>query len=212
MKVSRSPCAGTETDGWCCGAAGSCCPTPTSTVAEPLTAPTASKLNWLRAAVLGASDGIVSVASVVVGVGAATTSMKAVVLPALAILVGGALSMAAGEWASVWTQRDGQLALVKRKLFQHADLAKPWQSALASMLSFAGWGSIPLLTAAFSAWAWRLLFVGSAALAALFLAGFLAAWESDGPTGKGMARTVIGGVIAMAVTYGIGRLAGVAGL
>jgi VIT1/CCC1 family predicted Fe2+/Mn2+ transporter len=76
----------------------------------------ASKLNWLRAAVLGANDGIVSVAGLVVGVAASTQNdPKAVAMAAVAGVAAGALSMAAGEYVSVSTQRDTEAALIAKE-------------------------------------------------------------------------------------------------
>lgn len=77
------------------------------------------KLNWLRAGVLGANDGIVSVAGIVVGVAGATTDSTVIATAGIAGLVAGALSMAGGEYVSVSTQRDterAQLRLEKREL------------------------------------------------------------------------------------------------
>src|SRR5690349_24650361 len=68
------------------------------------------RAGWLRAAVLGANDGIVSTASLVLGVVAAGESTRAVVTAGIAGLVAGALSMAAGEYVSVSSQRDAELA------------------------------------------------------------------------------------------------------
>jgi vacuolar iron transporter family protein len=70
----------------------------------------ANKLNWLRAAVLGANDGIVSTASLVLGVAAAGASGTAIVTAGIAGLAAGALSMAAGEYVSVSSQRDAEEA------------------------------------------------------------------------------------------------------
>jgi len=72
-------------------------------------------LNWLRAAVLGANDGIVSTAGLVMGVAGATTDRKAILIAGLAGLVAGALSMAAGEYVSVSTQRDTEQALLAKE-------------------------------------------------------------------------------------------------
>jgi VIT1/CCC1 family predicted Fe2+/Mn2+ transporter len=72
----------------------------------------ASRLNWLRAGVLGANDGIVSVAAIVVGVAGATTNNPAILAAGLAGLVGGAISMALGEYVSVSSQRDTQKTLI----------------------------------------------------------------------------------------------------
>jgi VIT1/CCC1 family predicted Fe2+/Mn2+ transporter len=69
-----------------------------------------SRIGWLRAAVLGANDGIVSTASLVVGVAAAGTARKDILLAGVAGLVAGALSMAAGEYVSVSSQEDTEQA------------------------------------------------------------------------------------------------------
>ncbi|WP_417618504.1 VIT1/CCC1 transporter family protein [Parasphingorhabdus sp.] len=68
------------------------------------------RVGWLRAAVLGANDGIVSTASLVVGVAAAATSPQTILLTAFAGLVAGAMSMAAGEYVSVSSQADSERA------------------------------------------------------------------------------------------------------
>ncbi|MHA7175793.1 VIT1/CCC1 transporter family protein [Arthrobacter sp. Sr24] len=72
----------------------------------------AQRLNWLRAGVLGANDGIVSVAAVVVGVAGATQSTGPILTAGMAALVGGAVSMALGEYVSVSSQSDSQKALI----------------------------------------------------------------------------------------------------
>jgi vacuolar iron transporter family protein len=71
-----------------------------------------NRLNWLRAGVLGANDGIVSVAGIVVGVAGATSQRAPVFVAGVAGLVAGALSMAAGEYVSVNAQRDSQQAML----------------------------------------------------------------------------------------------------
>jgi len=71
------------------------------------------RLNWLRAGVLGANDGIVSVAGLVVGVAGATSERTAILTAGIAGLVAGALSMAGGEYVSVSTQRDTERAMLK---------------------------------------------------------------------------------------------------
>ncbi len=82
---------------------------------EPHDEGIAARLNWLRAGVLGANDGIVSVAAIVVGVAAATPSIGPIVTAGLAGLVGGALPMAVGEYVSVSSQRDSQQALIAKE-------------------------------------------------------------------------------------------------
>ncbi|MET0715344.1 MAG: VIT family protein [Mycetocola sp.] len=75
----------------------------------------ASRLNWLRAGVLGANDGIVSVAAIVVGVAGATSAFFPILTAGMAGLVGGAISMALGEYVSVSSQRDSERALVAKE-------------------------------------------------------------------------------------------------
>ena len=68
------------------------------------------RVSWLRAAVMGANDGIVSTASLVIGVAAASASSETVLMAGIAGLVAGAMSMAAGEYVSVSSQRDAEQA------------------------------------------------------------------------------------------------------
>src|SRR5512134_161437 len=89
------------------------------------------RIGWLRAAVLGANDGIVSTASLIVGVAAADSSRASVLVAAVAGLVAGAMSMAAGEYVSVSSQSDTEQADVNREraelatdgAHEHAELA-----------------------------------------------------------------------------------------
>jgi VIT1/CCC1 family predicted Fe2+/Mn2+ transporter len=74
-----------------------------------------ARLNWLRAGVLGANDGIVSTAGIVIGVAAATTDRGAIATAGIAGLAAGAMSMAAGEYVSVSTQRDTEQALLSKE-------------------------------------------------------------------------------------------------
>jgi vacuolar iron transporter family protein len=83
--------------------------------AEPHTGSVSSKLNWLRAGVLGANDGIVSTAGIVVGVAAATMARGPILTAGVAGLVAGAVSMALGEYVSVSTQRDTEQALLSKE-------------------------------------------------------------------------------------------------
>ena len=82
---------------------------------EPHSGGTAGRLNWLRAAVLGANDGIVSVAGIVIGVAGATTNRGPIFTAGLAGLVAGAVSMALGEYVSVSSQRDSERAQIKQE-------------------------------------------------------------------------------------------------
>jgi VIT1/CCC1 family predicted Fe2+/Mn2+ transporter len=216
------------------------------------------RLNWLRAAVLGANDGIVSTAGIVMGVAGATTDRTSILIAGVAGLAAGALSMAAGEYVSVSTQRDSEMALlekervelrdepeeeleelagiyvekgltedlalqVARQLTEHDalgahaeaelgidpdDISSPWTAAWASMVSFILGALLPLLTITLVAAGARIpVTVGSVAVA-LALTGWASAKLSQGPAGRAVARNVGGGLLAMAVTYGIGSLLG----
>ncbi|MBM7438186.1 VIT family protein [Streptomyces sp. HB132] len=96
---------------------------------EPHGSGLGTRLNWLRAAVLGANDGVVSTAGLVVGVAGATGSRSTLLTAGLAGLLAGSMSMAAGEYVSVSTQRDSEeaaLATEKRELEEtpEAELAE----------------------------------------------------------------------------------------
>ncbi len=88
---------------------------PTGHHNEPHAGSIAHKLNWLRAGVLGANDGIVSVAAIVVGVAGATSQIAPILTAGVAGLVGGAISMALGEYVSVSSQRDTQRTLIAKE-------------------------------------------------------------------------------------------------
>jgi VIT1/CCC1 family predicted Fe2+/Mn2+ transporter len=82
---------------------------------EPHRGGLAQRLNWLRAGILGANDGIVSVAAIVVGVAGATTATAPIVTAGIAGLIGGAISMALGEYVSVSSQRDSEHAMIEKE-------------------------------------------------------------------------------------------------
>lgn len=82
---------------------------------EPHRVAFASRLNWLRAGILGANDGIVSIAALVVGVAAATSDIRTILIAGVAGIVAGSISMAAGEYVSVSSQRDSEKALIARE-------------------------------------------------------------------------------------------------
>jgi VIT1/CCC1 family predicted Fe2+/Mn2+ transporter len=97
----------------------------TTEVYEPHRVSHLTKLNWLRAGVLGANDGIVSIAALVVGVAAATTDIGAIMIAGVAGLAAGAISMGLGEYVSVSSQRDSELALIdkeKRELIEQPEV------------------------------------------------------------------------------------------
>jgi VIT1/CCC1 family predicted Fe2+/Mn2+ transporter len=92
-------------------------------------------LNWLRAAVLGANDGIVSVAGIVIGVAGATSARGPVFTAGLAGLVAGAVSMALGECVSVSSQRDSQRAMMAQEKRRRHLLRTPRSMAHRDLLA-----------------------------------------------------------------------------
>ena len=97
-----------------------------------------NRLNWLRAGVLGANDGIVSVAGLVMGVAGATSNSTSILIAGIAALVAGALSMAAGEYVSVSTQRDAELALIEHERHDLDSMPEEEMRHLASILEEKG--------------------------------------------------------------------------
>jgi VIT1/CCC1 family predicted Fe2+/Mn2+ transporter len=91
-----------------------------------------NRLNWLRAGVLGANDGIVSTAGIVMGVAGATSDSGTIAIAGIAGLAAGALSMAAGEYVSVSTQRDSEVALLAK---ERRELAEEPDEELAELAS-----------------------------------------------------------------------------
>ena len=216
-------------------------------------------LNRLRAGVLGANDGIVSTAGIVMGFAGATSQRQTILFAGVAGLVAGALSMAAGEYVSVSSQRDTERALIRKErrelaeepeeelaelaelyrrkglspelaqqvaseltstdaLRAHLDielgidpdeLSSPWQAALASMSAFTVGALLPLLTMLFFPAGVRTAVTLVAVAVALALTGLLSARIGDAPPGPAIARNVVGGLLAMGVTYLIGTLIGV---
>lgn len=92
-----------------------------------------SRLNWLRAGVLGANDGIISVAGLVVGVAGATPERTAILVAGVASLVAGALSMAGGEYVSVSTQRDTEQATLRYEQYELETMPEAEERELAEI-------------------------------------------------------------------------------
>jgi VIT1/CCC1 family predicted Fe2+/Mn2+ transporter len=233
-------------------------PTEATHTDEPHTQNHGARLNWLRAGVLGANDGIVSTAGLVIGVAAATTDRGAILTAGLAGLAAGAMSMAAGEYVSVSTQRDTEQALLAKErhelrempeeelaeltslyedrgltpelahqvalqltehdaLAAHAEvelgidpneLTNPWHAAWASMIAFTVGAVLPLLAILLPPPGGRVPLTALSVVAALALTGWLSASLGGARMRAAIVRNVAGGVLAMAVTYGIGSLVG----
>ncbi len=105
---------------------------------EPHRGVIAQRLNWLRAGVLGANDGIVSVAAIVVGVAGATTATGPILTAGLAGLVGGAISMALGEYVSVSSQSDSERALIAKERQELRDMPDEELDELAGLYQARG--------------------------------------------------------------------------
>ena len=167
------------------------------------------RAQWLRASVLGAIDGLVSVASLMIGVGAASSAAKAMLVSGLAGLVAGACSMAIGEFVSVYAQYDIEKTLIKQGEVIDGEedkepLANPLQAAGASALAFLIGGLLPLLAGAFiKSWGARLGVVCGVSSLALVAFGAIGALLGGAKPCKGALRVLIGGWLAMLITYGI---------
>jgi VIT1/CCC1 family predicted Fe2+/Mn2+ transporter len=173
------------------------------------------RLNALRAAVLGVNDGIVSIAALVVGAAGASSSVRLVLVAGTAGLVSGALSMAAGEYVSVSAQRDAERTMRRgRSSGAPRELTSAWHAAFASLVAFFCGGLVPLVVAltatAFAPRAVLVPAVFTAVVLALVGTGLLSARSADAPAGRAVLRTVVGGSLAMAVTYAVGTVVGVA--
>lgn len=216
------------------------------------------RLNWLRAAVLGANDGIVSTAGLVIGVAAATTQRSTILTAGLAGLAAGAMSMAVGEYVSVSTQRDTEKALLAKErrelrdepeaeleeltqmyadkglatdlahevaiqltahdaLGAHAEtelgidpnsLTSPWHAAWASLIAFTVGAMIPLIAIVLAGVSIRVPVTVAAVVISLLGTGWLSARLGSSPAWPAVRRVVLGGLLAMAVTYAIGSLVG----
>lgn len=164
------------------------------------------KLNWLRAAVLGANDGVISIAGVVMGIAGAGADRATVALAGIAALAAGAISMAGGEYTSVSAQKDAEIAYGRH----HLEIAaSPWTAAWASFLAFTSGGLLPLL-AVLGPWQEnRVPVTAVAVVLALALTGWWAAERGGSSRRRAIIRNVVVSVLTMVTSYGIGALLGV---
>jgi VIT1/CCC1 family predicted Fe2+/Mn2+ transporter len=233
-------------------------PVPPAHPFEPHHGAFGSRLNWLRAGVLGANDGIVSVAGIVVGVAAASIERAPIFTAGIAALAAGALSMAVGEYVSVSTQRDSEKAMLKlerreletepmaeldelaalyeakgltpatartvaEELTDHdafaahvdvelgldpEELTNPWQAAISSAVAFTIGAVLPLVAILWPPPSTRVPITFAAVLIALAITGWVSARLGGANPRRAIYRVVIGGALAMAITFGIGHLVG----
>jgi VIT1/CCC1 family predicted Fe2+/Mn2+ transporter len=217
------------------------------------------KLNWLRAAVLGANDGLVSISSILVGIAGASNSIVFILTAGMTAVVAGSLSMAVGEYVSVSSQRDTEKALLEKELFElennpeaelselallyekkglskvtartvaeeltnhdvfaaHAhielgidpdNLTNPWHAAYASSLAFLCGGVIPIIAMVISPESIRIPITFFITILALFLVGALSARAGGANKTTAVVRVVLGGILAMIITFGVGKIFGI---
>lgn len=229
---------------------------------EPHSENTASKLNWLRAAVLGANDGIVSVAGIVAGVAGATSDTHIILTAGMAGLIAGAISMSAGEYVSVSSSRDTEKAMLKKEAYElknypeeeleelahlyekkglskktarqvakeltakdpyaaHIDaelgidpddLTNPWHAAFASAAAFLAGAIIPIIAVLTFPQSIRIPMTFISVLIALAITGTVSAKVSEANALRATTRVVVGGALAMLVTYGVGKLFNIQGI
>lgn len=218
----------------------------------------AHRVGILRASVLGANDGIISTACLILGVAAASSSKEAIITAGVAGLVAGAVSMALGEYVSVSSQSDAEQADIAKEtweletmpdheldelteiyiakglpqalardvaieLTKHDALAihlaeelgiteitkaRPVQAALSSALAFSIGSAVPLLTAALTSESNRIPLTLIIVTCTLGILGSSAARFGRASRTRPTVRVVVGGLIAMGITIGIGQILG----
>lgn len=218
------------------------------------------RIGWLRAAVLGANDGIVSTASLILGVAAAGVTSQNILITGVAGLVAGSMSMAAGEYVSVSSQSDTEKADIEKERLElasqpdhelaelaaiymsrglNADTAKtvaaqlmahdalgahtrdelgisdtsaaqPVQAAIASAATFALGAALPLMVVFVSPQPMLSVAVAASSLVFLAALGSLAARAGGSSVMTAAMRVTFWGALAMALTYVVGALFGVA--
>ena len=219
-----------------------------------------ARVSWLRAAVLGANDGIVSTGSLIVGVAASQAAPAAVLLAGAASLVAGAMSMAAGEYVSVSSQADAERSDLRREagelagqpevehqelteiyiargvepllagevatqlmardalgahardelgIAEHA-MARPLQAAIASAAMFSAGAVAPLAVVPLAPAERLAPLVALVSVLGLIILGVIGAKAGGAPVGRSVIRVTFWGVLAMALTAGVGALMGIA--
>jgi VIT1/CCC1 family predicted Fe2+/Mn2+ transporter len=213
---------------------------------------------WLRAAVLGVNDGIVSTSGLMLGVLGASANHTAILTAGIAGLVAGAISMGVGEYVSVSSQKDSEkadIAIEEKSIASHPKeelaelawiyeqrgvdkdvalkvatqlhahdavsahardelnidqtaLANPAQAAVASIVAFSIGAFIPILAALLSASGNSIYIIVGFSVVGLAISGSVGAYIGGGRRTLAALRVLVGGVLAMAITYSIGLLIG----
>ena len=199
---------------------------------EPHKANFSSRLNWLRAGVLGANDGIVSVAALVVGVAAATSDTTAIVVAGAAGIIGGSISMALGEYVSVSSQRDSEAALIAKERKELEEFPEAELQELAEIYEGRGLSAATALTVATELTARDALaahldaelgiteqsltspWQAALSSAIAFLAGALLPMLAIAfaPEGVRIPLTFVASILALAITGGLGAYLGLSPL
>ena len=148
-----------------------------------------AKLNRLRAAVLGANDGIISVATALVALMGILDTEK-LILTAIAVTLAGAVSMASGEYVSVGAQRDAERAA------GHKELTSPLQAAISSFLAFTAGALIPALVACLTHNIW---FVIGAVILTLSITAIVSTEKAFRK--RAIIRMVTVGSVALAISF-----------
>lgn len=211
---------------------------------------------------LGANDGIVSIAGLIAGVAGASSSKSLIVMAGVAGIVAGAISMAAGEYVSVSSQRDTERALIEQEREEHDffpdeereelaviyegkglttttalmvanelgqekafaahleaehkldqdDLTNPWHAAVASAVAFLSGSAVPLVAVIVAPAQLRVPVMFVAVVVALIATGAISSHMGGANKKRAIIRVVSGGILAMVVTYVIGRIFGVNGI
>lgn len=164
-----------------------------------------ARLNWLRAAVSGANDGIVSVAGLVMGVAAAGAGRTEVAIAGAAAVVAGAISMGGAEYTSVSAARDSEIAHGRDVA---ATRGKPWSAARSSAGAFIV-GSLLPMVAILGPWQeQRIPLTVISVIVALSITGYWAARVGKSRVAPSVIRNVTVSVLTMAAAYAIGALLG----
>jgi VIT1/CCC1 family predicted Fe2+/Mn2+ transporter len=182
----------------------------------------ARRLNWLRAGVLGANDGIVSTAGIVMGVAGATVESGPILIAGIAALIAGSISMAGGEYASVSAQRDSEIAALQKERSQpenqknassadsDVEYVSPMAAAIASFFAFA-LGSVLPIVAISGPWVeYREVATVTSVVAALALTGYVGAKIGGAKPLRPVIRNVVVSLLAMGIAFAIGTALGVA--